>query len=441
MKPLKKVLLTGGSNSIEHLANILAQQNPDIEFDYLTSDTATVKAPNLNAIKFDVAYTFPINSANISDVQTMIGNGQCAGFWGGVQWFISHVSDYDLIIAPSLDSQRTNIFDEHAVPTLCSSAAVSQLEADKLYAKQILKEIGIPTPNYRLLNSNNLIEELNSEQLPIVFKMSNYVVSTSGLGFGSWVFTDDSYKNIIPFFNETTRYNQKFYVEDFIKGREVSVHFLCNGRDWKYIGSARDYKRKNNGDVGMNTSGVGCYSPVDYFTDDIKDIVCDYATRLLNYITTNLALYLRGILYLGIIIDENDVPHVLEINTRPGAPEFLSILETVNNSNLLENLNRAAQSRPLLDFVPNNKYSVTINIIHKNYNQIMKFDSQLPDFSDVPEDIIFGSSSLIYTKFNFFCTLTASGNTKEEAANKIYNYLATKDLKDYTYRTDIGFLE
>lgn len=441
MESIKKVLLSGGSNSIEHLSNILAKNNPDIQFDYMTSDSATVSSPNLKAINFDVTFTFPIPLSDSYDVNTLISNGQCAGFWGGQQWFLSHFSEYDFVIAPSLDSQRSNFFDNFSVPTLCSSAAVSQLEANKLYAKQILKEVGIPTPNYKVLDSDNLLEEVSKQPFPIVFKLSNYVIATSGLGFGSWVFTDDSYKNIIPHFTGVAKHNQQFYVEDYIKGKEVSVHFLCNGRDWKYIGAARDYKRRHNNDTGINTSGVGCYSPVDYFTEDIKNIVCDYADRLLSYITSNLSLYLRGILYLGIIIDDNNVPHVLEINTRPGAPEFLSILETTDNSNLLENLYRAATKADLLDIVPNNKYAVTVNVFHKNYNRIMKFNSQFPDFSDVPADITFGTSAIVYSKFNFFCTLTASGSTKEEAAQKIHDYLATKDLKDYTYRTDIGLLE
>ena len=73
-----------------------------------------------------------------------------------------------------------------------------------------------------------------------------------------------------------------------------------------------------------------------YFTEDIKKTVCSYMDKLIPYFS-GLALYFRGILYLGIMIDKNGVPHIIEINTRPGCPEFLTILDTIDTSNLLEN--------------------------------------------------------------------------------------------------------
>lgn len=442
---MKKVLITGASFSIEHIANTLARDNPDIEFTYATTDTSISRFPNLKIVGFNSVYGISLNRNTMSDANSMLSTAWPIRLDGFQQWFAANLPNFDFLIALTLSSQLSNIFESYIIPTLCPTAGCSRLEADKLFTKQVLQEIGVPTPSYRILDKHNLISDMEKESFPIVFKISKHVGATSSFGFGSWVFNDDSFKKIIPMFEnaDSLMYDrdQEFYVEEFIKGREVSVHFLCNGSDWTYLGASRDYKKIKDGDKGLNTSGVGCYSPVDYFTDDIKDIVCDYATKLLEYISSNAALIFKGVLYLGIIIDENNVPHILEINTRPGSPEVLSILETVDCKDLLNNFSNAARGNTLTPVAPNGLHAVTVCIYHKKYNKDLKFNSQVPDFSDAPADIIVGGSLVIDSGFNFAGTLTASGETREEAANKIYNYLAGKDLKDYTYRTDIGFLE
>jgi phosphoribosylamine--glycine ligase len=233
----------------------------------------------------------------------------------------------------------------------------------------------------------------------------------------------------------------KLYTEEYIKGSEVSVHFLCNGTDWEYVGSARDYKKNFDGDIGPNTNGTGCYSPVEYFTDDIKEKVCSYIDKIIKYLN-NMGIYYNGFMYLGVMIDSDAIPHILEINCRPGNPEFLTILDTIDNTNLLENLYRAATGLGLLEIKSNSRSAVAVGLINKEFpGPDQRFSSVKPNITAIPNDLEMYNHFTILINQNTYGFVTAFDTTKEQASNKIYNFLNSIETNDFRYRTDIGFLE
>lgn len=330
----------------------------------------------------------------------------------------------------------------------CPDYLCSLLEGDKLQTKGILNDIGIPTPKHQIIDKNNIIEELNNISLPIVLKTSCADLRVGS--FGSNVFFDRNYKEIIEKLLQYCDDDQIFYTEKYIKGKEVSVHFLCNGTSWKYLGSARDYKKIHENDVGINTGSVGCYSPVEYLTEDIENIIFDYMNKIMTELNSR-EIYYKGIMYIGVIIDDDDhIPKILEINTRPGNPEFLTIGNLLNQSTLLDNFIKASKNEPLFDMTVNKSLSSVAIVIHrkkfdidtKSIHEIYYEKQNYPIFHNIPDDlkILYSNPNNIVTK-NVFCTIIATDITRQKAAEKIYQWLYTQNLKNFTFRKDIGIYE
>jgi phosphoribosylamine--glycine ligase len=446
MPILKNVLVISINPANTKMLEEIAIANPAVQFDYATTTEITnVNLPNVNVIYMDLYYNVPstlITLENSKDIVNYANKSASVGFYFWLKEFLeNNIENYDFVFAAVTQLQTMDWFHKFRSkrPIFCTDQFSARLERNKLFAKQILRDIGIPTPKVTLLDITNIEDKLDTLPLPIVIKTS------LGSGpLGSWVLKPDTYKNEIKvFLSNIENIKGAVYTEEFISGPEISAHFLCNGTSWQYIGAARDYKRSLDNDQGLNTNGTGCYSPVDYFTDSIKQQVFSYMDKILAYLN-NIAIYYKGFMYLGLILDSNGVPNLLEINARPGTPEILTILDNVDNSNLLENLYRSATGMDLLDIIPKSGYSVAVGLMNKDFppeSQSPKFTSNIPDIIELPTDLKLYEHCGIFINKSCYGFVTATGTTKEDASNKIYEYLTLIKMNDYRYRTDIGLLE
>lgn len=312
-------------------------------------------------------------------------------------------NDYDLVFPTIFRNQKwpqlQNIIKSRKCHALLPSIQASRLEDDRLYAKKFLQSLDIPTAK--------LLSEVPSDK-PCVVK-SNLdqdglqTVITTG---GNW---------------------DNYLIEEYLTGPEYSYHALLNDKCWKYLGSARDYKRVYDNDTGHNTIGMGSYS----LKDRIDDVVHVYMDKIYNKLKS-LNIEYVGVMYLGIMVVDG-VPHVLEINTRIGDPEIQSIGETVVN--FTEMLLTAGRNEMIPDAVYTDTEAVTIKLMNVNYgSKHFEEPKDLLGNDDIkfykPEDV-----SLTYG------TLHATDKTRQSAANKIYLHLKDKNLGTYRYRNDIGLLE
>lgn len=451
---LKSVLVIGLSPTAIQLAREVAKIHQSIRFDVLIADEFDntpdtyddTRQSNLKFIVAKYCYTKTLwaNKNNVKTIETDFQNLE--GKFTINDWLKTFLDTklktYDFVMAPILPFQRWKWFQalKSKKPIFCSSRVASDLEWDKLFAKQILQDAGVPTPKFRLLDNENLVADVSTLELPAVVKCN---IAFTHLGYGSWVFNDTSYTRILPLVQAAALEENKssvFYTEDFVNGPEISAHFLCNGYEWQFMGAARDYKKRKDNDQGANTAGAGSYAPAETWTDDVRDQVYGYMDKLLSYLSM-IGIKFRGIIYLGIIVDPSGQAQVLEINTRPGSPEFHAILKTMDRSNLLENLYRATIGAELLPITHNNQSGVAITLLHKDYTPDIKLDAVRPDFSNVPEEIDFSQGMGMRTAHNIHGILVASGESRTEAAKTIYDYLSTVDCNDYNYRTDIGYLK
>ena len=187
---------------------------------------------------------------------------------------------------------------------------------------------------------------------------------------------------------------------------------------------------------------MGSYSPVN-----ISQKVHSYADKIINHLNSIGTPY-RGILYLGILEDRAGEPHVLEINVRPGDPEFQSILMTLdNNQSLADMLYKAAIGQKLEPIKHNDKKGVSVRIVNSDYFNIVNSIALGSNYSvphhnpqlwpELPEIHV----SMNRQRFLLNSIVTSSANTRQEASDKIYKFLDNAEMYNFTYRKDIGKLE
>jgi phosphoribosylamine--glycine ligase len=317
------------------------------------------------------------------------------------------------------------------VKSLCPEYQFSKFETNRTLTKELFNELGIPTPTNFSVTSVELQKQFNSIKTPFVIKLNNRYLH----GRQTNVITEQNKQEIFDsLFGDTKTLisanpDDTFVVEEYIEiEKEYSYHALINNVDWKYVGSARDYKQIYDGDNGPNGVSMGAYNVIEVETEVhiISKKICDYFQKL-GYI---------GFLFIGFAIDKNGKPYVLELNTRFGDPEIQVILESINND-LSDLFSKAVNNESLPDIQFNDKKIVTIRIVNKNLNWKEETDI-VPVFLDVPNTISYSIEGIDNNIQH--SVLLASGETHHESSNIIYSYLKTQDLKNHTYRTDIGIL-
>jgi phosphoribosylamine--glycine ligase len=355
---------------------------------------------------------------------------------------INYIKDknINLVMAGGLTSASTKSLHqglkELNIPYFFVSPEHTKLEKSKFTAKGLLEELGIPTGKGELINGKQLFETFKTVPRPFVVKINNLFL----YGRQTIIVTDDNFEEVyddlfsVQLGNDIKITNiqphTSIVIEQLVNiKREYSYHMLVNEHGWKYLGSARDYKKYLDGDRGFNSSSMGAY-------DNWKDVdsrVHDYAEKIVNKVKGY-----TGFMFLGIAHNENDVPVILEINTRSGDPELPAILGSVTN-NLSDLFLTAAQGNPIPDIFHNNKNTVAVRLVNRVYDWT-KPASFLPVIGPQPSNIIHSieGDDPFYIKHSIF---TTSADTLEEAADTIYKYLDKQSVGQYRYRRDIGLLK
>ena len=200
------------------------------------------------------------------------------------------------------------------------------IEGSKAFSKQLMKKYGIPTAAYEIFTDADRAEEYLKKEasFPIVLK-------ASGLALGKGVLICQNLQEALDGVKEIML-DRKFgaagaelVIEEFMTGREVSALAFCDGKSYQLMSSSQDHKRIGDGDTGLNTGGMGTFSPSPFYTKEIDQICRETIYQKTIDAMAAEGRPFTGVLYFGLMLTK-DGPKVVEYNTRFGDPETQVVL-------------------------------------------------------------------------------------------------------------------
>ena len=213
--------------------------------------------------------------------------------------------------------------EEAGIPAFGPTRAAAELEGSKAFAKELMKEAGVPTATHALLHSREeALEQLASTAYPTVLKADGLAA-----GKGVIICEDEAQAReaVDVFFTERRFGSGAVVLEQFLEGEELSLLALCDGENVVPLAPAQDYKRIFDGDEGPNTGGMGSYSPVPGFDAGAVEEIVERVHRPVVAAMAARGVPFHGVLYAGLMIGPEG-PQVLEFNARFGDPETQAVL-------------------------------------------------------------------------------------------------------------------
>ena len=237
-----------------------------------------------------------------------------------------------VIIGPDdpLAAGIVDAFEAAGMRVFGPRANAAIIEASKAFSKDLMKKYNIPTAAYETFNS--------AEDALVYLENSNYpiVLKADGLALGKGVLicnTKEEAKEGVKTLMLDKQFGSagdRIVIEEFLTGREVSVLCYCDGNTIKPMTSAQDHKRAKDGDQGLNTGGMGTFSPSPFYTEEVDEFCKKYVYQATIDAMKAEGRSFTGILFVGLILTENG-PKVLEFNARFGDPEAQVVLPRMKN--------------------------------------------------------------------------------------------------------------
>ena len=362
----------------------------------------------------------------------------------------SKEENIDLVIVGPEDPLVNGITDEFkkvGINCFGPESPGAQLEGSKDFAKAFMERHNIPTASYEsFTDANEAKKYIQQNKLPQVIK-------ADGLAAGKGVVIaedyETAYKTIDEFISET-KYgdaSRKIIIEDFLEGQELSYIVMVNGTEYLPLATSQDHKTIGEGDIGLNTGGMGAYSPVPFVNDEldirIKKEVIDRTVRGL----ADDGISFRGFLYAGLMIDSNLNPKVLEYNCRFGDPETQPIMLRLK-SDLIDMIQTCFYGDiGNYEIEWDKKSAMGIVMSSKGYPESYvtgKEISGLDALSEKDDIKVFHSGTIlesnnILTDGGRVLCVTALGEDLSESHKNAYSAVKQINWDGKYYRKDIGF--
>lgn len=253
------------------------------------------------------------------------------------------------------------------IPVLGPDKASAQLEGSKDFAKQFMRRHRIPTAKYASFNAANVEEGVTF----LKTMKAPYVLKADGLAAGKGVLILDSLAEAEASLREML--DGKFgaasstvVIEEFLKGIELSVFAITDGKTYKLLPSAKDYKRIGEGDTGLNTGGMGAVSPVPFADDAFMRKVEERIVAPTIEGIRREGMNYKGFVFFG-LINVNGDPYVIEYNCRMGDPETEVVIPRLKSDllSLMESAVRGTLSES--DVMADDRYAVTVMMVSGGY--------------------------------------------------------------------------
>jgi len=319
----------------------------------------------------------------------------------------------------------------------------SRLEGSKIFTKKLCEDNNIPTAKFGIFeNIERSLEFINQSALPVVIK-------ADGLAAGKGVYISQTKKEaekaVYEIFNGKFGDSKTILIEEFLKGEEMSFFIISDGKNFKKFGTAQDHKRVGEGDTGLNTGGMGAYSPSRFESDSLDKKIMNKIIKPTLSALQKEGISFKGFLYAGLMIVKNE-PYLIEYNVRMGDPECQTILPRLKTDFFEIILSAINEKLNTISIDWHDSKSLSIVLCSKGYPEKYQNYKEIKNLSDIElsqDQFIFHAgtkkiNNKIYSNGGRVLNVVARSNNFQDCRHKALNLIKKINWEDGFFRKDIG---
>ncbi len=321
----------------------------------------------------------------------------------------------------------------------------AQLEGSKEFAKEFLVKNNIPTAAYGSFTKENI-----AEGYAFLEKLSPpYVLKADGLAQGKGVLIlqnlDEAKAELSSMLLDAKfgSASAKVVIEEFLDGIELSCFVLTDGKNYKILPTAKDYKRIGEGDKGLNTGGMGAVSPVPFVDGELMQKIEERIVKPTIQGLQNDKIEYKGFVFIGLIKVKNE-PYVIEYNVRMGDPETEVVIPRLQ-SDLVElflALNNQELDQVTLEI--DNRSATTVMLVSGGYPESYQKGKEITGIENVTDSVVFHAGTKfdegkIVTSGGRVLAITSFGEDFKQALAQSYKNIEKLHFENMYFRRDIGF--
>jgi len=318
------------------------------------------------------------------------------------------------------------------------------LEGSKDFAKEFMFRHHIPTAGYLTVTKDNLEKGfafLETLKPP-------YVLKADGLAAGKGVLILDNLEEAkreleLMLGGKFGKAGNQVVIEEYLKGIELSVFALTDGRSYKILGSAKDYKRIGEGDMGLNTGGMGAVSPVPFANEEFNRKVEEWVVRPTIEGLQKDGIDYKGFVFFGLMNVGGD-PYVIEYNVRMGDPETEVVMPRLKTDilSLFEAMAKGELEQAAFEL--DDRFCTTVMLVSQGYPGDYEKGKEITGVPDVKGSIVFHAGTKladgkVVTNGGRVIAVSSFGKTMREALAQSYENVAKIHFDGMNFRRDIGF--
>lgn len=336
-----------------------------------------------------------------------------------------------------------DLLTQHNIKAFGANKKSAQLEASKDFAKQFMNKYDLPTARYETVtNKESAIQAIQQFQYPLVIKADGLC---AGKGVKICNTEQEALYYIEQLFDDHIFGDQgsKAVIEQFLVGQEASLLCIVSHNTIIPLASAKDYKRIFEHDTGENTGGVGCYSPSELFDENLSKKIESLLSKITEGFTKE-QLHYNGILFIGLMIDQQHNPQILEFNVRFGDPETEVILPRLK-SDLLTIMNKTLNHTiKKEDIIFDNCKAMTVVLTSQGYPGSYEKDKVITHIETIQEPVFvfhnntYAHNEEVYSDGGRVLSVTVLGDDFKTMRQQVYSAIEKIEFSNKQFRNDIA---